>query len=75
MEWKYKVGDTIKSGDRCIFVVTGRREEECLGGTQRFYIGHHILESLGNIGFTEKGNIVPDIVLEEMEKFANREKR
>ena len=70
MEWKYKIGDVILLGQNNRIVITGRREEECSGGMQRSYLFYQIMDSLYGIGVTTQPLVMPDIVLEELDKTA-----
>ena len=75
-EWKYKVGDVIFMGKPSRIVVTGRREEDCEGGNQRFYMIYQIVESYtGGVGVTTSSLVLPAVVLEEMDNMAKEGKK
>ena len=75
MDWKFEIGNVIPTGGKNRIVVTGRREDQCQGGVQRFYLAHHVLESFTQGIGTTAAVVIPDIVLEEIDKMAKEKKQ
>ena len=75
-KWKYEVGDIISMGKTSRIIITGKREEECHGGTQKFYIVYQIVESyIAGVGVTSSPLVLPDIVVEQMVQLAEELKK